>query len=292
MFTTLISPDELASLPIAPDYAVIDCRFDLSNPGAGERDYERSHIPGAVYAHLDRDLSGEKTGINGRHPLPRAEDLAATLGLWGIGAGVQVVAYDAAAGMFASRLWWLLRYLGHDAVAVLDGGWPRWLREGRPVNARVEQRRPATTFTARPRVDMLVTVDDVRASLADPAIRLVDARAPNRYRGEVEPLDLVAGHIPGAVNRHYQRNVTPDGAWRPGEELRRGLREAIGDVEPGRVIAYCGSGVSACHNLLAFERAGLHGAKLYAGSWSEWSADPARPVETGDAKVGGGKLEG
>jgi thiosulfate/3-mercaptopyruvate sulfurtransferase len=283
MFTTLISTDDLVSLPLDDNCAIVDCRFDLADPGAGEREYERAHVPGAVYAHLDRDLSGAKTGWNGRHPLPRVEDLAERFGAWGIRDDVQVIAYDGTTGMFASRLWWLLRYLGHDAVAVLDGGWARWIREGRDTRPGRE-RRAAATFTARPRPGMLASVDDVVAALSDPGVRLVDARAPERYRGETEPLDRLPGHIPGAVNRHYQLNVAADGSWRPDDELRDEMRDMLADVAPGRVIAYCGSGVSACHNLLALERAGLPGARLYPGSWSEWSADPSRPVETGPAR--------
>ena len=277
-FRTLISTSALALHLGDPDFAVIDCRFKLDDTAWGEREYSSAHIPGALYAHLDRDLSGPKTGTNGRHPLPDPRTLALTFGRFGIASGVQVVAYDQQNGMFASRLWWMLRWLGHDAAAVLDGGFDAWTREERPTTSGLET-RDAGTFEGTPRAGMTVGAADVASHLADPSWRLVDARAPERYRGDVEPLDKVAGHIPGAANHFFQTNVDERGLFRSPEDLRAHLRPGFGDVPPDRIVCYCGSGVTACHNLLALEHAGISGAKLYAGSWSEWSSDPSRPIE-------------
>lgn len=279
-FTTLLSTEVVASRLHDPAFAIVDCRFKLDDTAWGEQECSAAHIPGAVYAHLDRDLSSARTGTNGRHPLPDTRALARALGGLGIASGVQVVAYDQNNGMFASRLWWLVRWLGHDAVAVLDGGIAKWIAEGRVTKSGVEQ-RPATTFAGSPRADMMVDVNGVMALAGQRDWRLVDARAPERYRGDVEPLDKVAGHIPGAVNHFFQGNLDEHGTFRSPEELRGLLRASIGDVPADRVICYCGSGVTACHNLLAMEHAGMKGGKLYTGSWSEWSADEKRPVETG-----------
>jgi thiosulfate/3-mercaptopyruvate sulfurtransferase len=278
-FTTLISTAVLAS---RNDILILDCRFKLDDPAWGEREYTSGHIPGAAYTHLDRDLSGKKTGTNGRHPLPDPETLAATFGRFGITSGVQVVAYDQDNGMFASRLWWMLRWMGHDAVAVLDGGLAKWIAEGRPTRGGQEQ-RGRQTFVAAPRADMLVDAARV-ASLSDaPGWRLVDARAPERFRGEVEPLDKKPGHIPGAANHFFGQNIDKsNGTFRTPEDLRAQLGASFGGVAPDHVVCYCGSGVTACHNLLALEHAGLKGAKLYAGSWSEWSADEKKPIATGE----------
>jgi thiosulfate/3-mercaptopyruvate sulfurtransferase len=277
--TTLIGSQALATRLADPATVIVDCRFRLTEPGWGEGEYERRHIPGATYAHLDRDLSGTVTGSNGRHPLPDAGSLAQTLGRFGIGAGLQVVAYDQDNGVFASRLWWLLRWLGHEAVAVLDGGFARWEAEGRNTTSGREV-APARVFTGLPRSRMTANTSEVASILRDPTRCLVDARSPDRFRGENETLDKAAGHIPGAVNRFFQTNVDDGGRFRPAEELRTSLSDTLGDVEPERVVCYCGSGITACHNLLALEHAGLGGAKLYPGSWSEWSSDPTRPVET------------
>ncbi|MEQ1869638.1 MAG: sulfurtransferase [Vicinamibacterales bacterium] len=278
-YTTLIDTATLASLLPVRRVLIADCRFDLKDAAAGALAFDEGHIPGAVYVHLDRDLSAPKTGMNGRHPLPDPTTLAQTLGRLGIGTGTQVVAYDQDSGMFASRLWWMLRWMGHDEVAVLDGGYARWTAEGRPTRGGAEVRH-ATTFVARPRGDMLVSGDQVK-ELADQGFRLLDARAPERYRGDVEPLDRVAGHIPGALNHFFQSNLDAGGSFRSAHDLATSLTATLGGAPPDRVICYCGSGVTACHDLLAMEHAGLTGAKLYAGSWSEWSANPDRPIERG-----------
>lgn len=278
-YSTLIPTQDLAA-HLERDWVVVDCRFDLQNLDWGREQYAAAHIPGAVYASLNTDLAGTKTGQNGRHPLPTIEALAATLSRLGISRDTQVVVYDQDSGMYASRLWWLLRYAGHDAVALLDGGWSKWTREGRPSRSGVEARSSAT-FVAAPRPGMLATVDDVVAKLGDPDFRLVDARSPERYEGHVEPIDRVPGHIPGAINRHFRDNVGEDATMRPAEALRQTFVELLDGREPSHAVMYCGSGVTACHNLLAMAHAGLPGARLYPGSWSEWSADPARPVEKG-----------
>ena len=280
MFTTLISTADLAARLGAPEIVVVDLRHDLGQPDAwGEAQYQAGHVPGAVFAHLDRDLSAPKTGSNGRHPLPSPAVCAALFGRLGIGAGTQVVAYDQGSGAYASRLWWMLRWLGHDAAAVLDGGFDRWTREGRPVTAEVPVPRPAT-FTTRPVVTP-VDAAAVASALGGESMLLIDARAPERFRGEVEPLDPVAGHIPGAVNRPFLRNLGPEGTFKPAAELRAEFDALLGGKPPAVVVHQCGSGVTACHNALAMEIAGLPGARLYPGSWSEWCADPARPVARG-----------
>lgn len=279
-FRTLISTAALALHLDDPAFAVVDCRAKLDDLEWGAREHAAAHIPGAVYADLTRDLSGPKNGTNGRHPMPDAAALAQTFSRLGIAGGVQVVAYDQENGMFASRLWWLLRWLGHDAVAVLDGGFKKWQAEGRPTESG-EARRDPRTFTGSPRAGMAVDVLDVASRLGAGGPRLVDARAPERYRGDSEPIDKVGGHIPGAKNHFYQWNLDGQGLFRTPEELRAKIRASVGDVPADQIVCYCGSGVTACHNLLAFEHAGLAGAKLYAGSWSEWSSDPKRPVEKG-----------
>jgi thiosulfate/3-mercaptopyruvate sulfurtransferase len=277
-FTTLISTDVLTMHLDEPAFAVIDCRYKLDDEAWGAREYAARHIPGATYAHLGHDLAGPRTGTNGRHPLPDPRTLAQTFGHLGIANGTQVVAYDQDNGMYASRLWWMLRWLGHDAVAVLDGGFAKWTKEGRPTVSGDEHRAPRD-FTPSLRPEMVVDVDRVASSLGNSRTTLVDARAPERFRGDHEPIDKKAGHIPGAANHFFQWNLDERGTFRTPEELRERIRASIGDVPPSDIVSYCGSGVTACHNLLAFEQAGLKGAKLYPGSWSEWSADPSRPVE-------------
>ena len=277
--TTLIDTTTLAARLSDPAVVVIDCRFDLARPDAGEQAYATGHIPGAAYAHLDRDLSGPKTGSNGRHPLPSADALIATLGRLGIDATTQVVAYDQDNGMYASRLWWLLRWMGHSSVAVLDGGFAAWVADGHAVTDGVEV-HSARTFTGSPNPALVVDAASVAALAASSEARVIDARAPERYRGEVEPLDPVAGHIPGALNYFYLRNLE-QGRFRSAEALRAEFEPLVAGVQADQVVSYCGSGVTGCHNLLALEHAGFRGARLYPGSWSEWVADPARPIAKG-----------
>jgi thiosulfate/3-mercaptopyruvate sulfurtransferase len=285
-FSTIISTGDLVEHIGDSQWAIVDCRFQLADETWGEREYRTVHIPGAVYAHLDRDLSGPKTGSNGRHPLPGPNALLQTFIRLGIGSGMQVVAYDQDSGMFASRLWWLLRSMGHDTVAVLDGGFARWTAENRPIETAdsANYARTRARFTGTPRGDMTVDVDDVARVVEKGGALLLDARAPERYRGDVEPLDRVPGHIPGALNRFFQDNVGPDGLLRPPDELRATFSAIFGGVPVDQVVCYCGSGVTACHNILALEHAGLRGAKLYPGSWSEWCSDPVRPVERSPKK--------
>lgn len=279
-FDTLIDPRTLAEHADHPRWVIVDCRFDLQDPEGGERSYLEAHIPGARYAHLDRDLSGAKTGRNGRHPLPTIDEMRERFGALGIGAASQVVAYDADTGMYAARLWWMLRFMGHDAVAVLDGGFARWMREiGRSRGGR--ESWPPSEFVARPRPWWRVTADEVRQRLDDPQQVLIDARAEPRFRGDDEPLDRVAGHIPGARSFFFQRNLADGKTFRDAAELAAEWRGRLGGHSPSDVVMYCGSGVTACHNLLAMAIAGLPRARLYAGSWSEWSSDPDRPVATG-----------
>ena len=277
-FTTIIGTGDLAAHLSDPQWITVDCRFQLADESWGERGYLIAHIPGAVYAHLNKDLSGPLTGTNGRHPLPDPGVLVQTFIRLGIGSGMQVVAYDQDNGMFASRLWWLLRWMGHERVAVLDGGLQKWMAEQRPVSPG-KNVRAAKQFTGSPRSEMLADAAAVAALIGRRDAMLLDARAPERYRGDIEPIDRVPGHIPGAVNYCFQQNVDDQGVFRAAGELRAQLSAAIGTIPPERVVCYCGSGVTACQNLLAMEHAGLAGAKLYAGSWSEWSSDPSRPVE-------------
>lgn len=281
-YTTLVDTSTLATLMAAPDRLVIvDCRYSLDDRVWGRREYLNAHIPGAVFADMDDDLAGPKTGTNGRHPLPDPAVLAATLGRLGIGAGAQVVVYDQDIGMYASRLWWLLRWLGHDSVAVLDGGLARWRAEHRATIGGAES-RPAVQFVPNQRPEMTVDADQVRERLGGADWRLVDARSPERFRGDVEPVDPVAGHIPGAIDHFYKSDVTPEQVFQPSDVLRRRLQETLGGVPSDRTMCYCGSGVTACHILLALEHAGMPGARLFSGSWSEWVSDPLRPVARGD----------
>jgi len=280
-FHTLITPTELLPHLDDPRWVIADCRFDLAARSKGLEDYLNAHIPGAVYAHLERDLAGPATGRDGRHPLPPPAILAATFSRWGIGRGVQVVTYDDDGGAMAARLWWTLRYLGHEAVAVLDGGIAAWREAGGPLRSGEERRREAH-FEISLQAGLRVTADDVLAGLATQRDILIDSRAAERYRGDEEPLDPVAGHIPGARNHPWRDNLTSNGRMRPAEILRRELEAALAGRPPAQAIVYCGSGVTACQNLLALEHAGLSGARLYAGSWSEWCSDVSRPVATGD----------
>lgn len=280
MFTTLISTADLAARLDDANLVVVDVRHDLMSPQSwGAEQYARAHIPGARFAHLDRDLSAPMNGRNGRHPLPPPDEAAAALGGLGIGADTQVVAYDQGSGMFAVRVWWMLRWLGHEAAALLDGGFEKWTREGRPVTPEVPAIHPRTLPVRH--VGPVVAASDVERAQAQRTLTLVDARAPERYRGEVEPLDPVAGHIPGALNRPFAANLDADLTFKPADVLRREFAALLGATPLERVVHYCGSGVSAAHNILAMEVAGLPGTRLYAGAWSEWVADPAHPVATG-----------
>lgn len=274
--TTLIDVHILAKHLDDPDWVVVDCRFTLTDPGAGRRAYDAGHIPGARYAHLNDDLSAPVTATSGRHPLPDPVRLADKLGAWGITRGRQVVVYDDTFGAMASRLWWLLRWLGHDAVALLDGGYPRWLRAKLPVTAAAPEIRPAR-FESQPRHEMWVDADTVANSPAHGTL-VIDARAEERFTGQIEPLDKVAGHIPGAINAPYEDNLDLSGEFMSDDALREHYRALLDGVAPEKVIMMCGSGVTACHNILALEHAGMPGARLYAGSWSEWITDGSRPV--------------
>jgi thiosulfate/3-mercaptopyruvate sulfurtransferase len=277
---TLVSAEVLEQRLLDPDWVVLDCRHDLLKPEAGRAEYEKSHIPGARFMHLDRDLAGPKTGTNGRHPLPDPTVFAAALGAAGIDEGKQVVAYDSQESVNASRLWWMLRWLGHDAVAVLDGGWRRWVEQERPCSAGILPPAPAI-FLPRPRGGY-ADVQFVLSHLERQDMLIVDARSPERFRGEAEPIDPVAGRIPGAVCRFFKQNLDAEGCFRPTAELRADFEAVLGAHQPEHAVNSCGSGVSACHNLLAMEIAGLTGSRLYPGSWSEWCADPARPFERGE----------
>ena len=270
----LVSADDVAA---HPEWRVFDCRHDLKNTGYGRQVYARGHIPGALFLHLDDDLSGVKTGSNGRHPLPEVAAFARRMSDCGVGDDVQVVAYDNEGGIFASRLWWMLRWLGHERVAVLDGGLAGWKRGKRPLEEAAPVVAPRE-FVARPR-DLSVSTAQVLADLNAPSMLILDARSPERFRGENETLDPVGGHIPGAVNRFYFDNLDDAGCYfKPAGELRAEFDAILGGRPASAVVQQCGSGVTACHNLLAMELAGLLGSRLYPGSWSEWCADPSRPV--------------
>ncbi len=279
-FPVVIEAEALAERLDDRGTIVVDCRFDLSDPDAGFAAYNTAHIPGARYANLDEDLSRPPAPNEGRHPLPAPDALAARLGAWGVSNESYVVAYDGGPGGLASRLWWMLGWLGHARAAVLNGGFARWRRLGLRVEQAIPEPRPAR-FVARPRPERLAaTPEDVAAFLRADGL-LVDARAADRFRGENETLDPVAGHIPGAVNVPFMGNVGADGRLLPEPELRARLAGALGDHDPAAIVAMCGSGVTACHLLWAMEAAGLEPGRLYAGSWSEWIRDPARPVATG-----------
>ncbi|HEY2679371.1 MAG TPA: sulfurtransferase [Steroidobacteraceae bacterium] len=281
-FTTLIDVSSLKRVLDEPWIAVIDCRFDLAKPDAGRLAYLAGHIAKARYADLNRDLSAPVRPDSGRHPLPEPPILAATLGRLGIGNGSQVIAYDDSGGSFAARLWWMLRWMGHTAAAVLDGGFQAWLASGGALSAGEEP--PAhpggreVGFVPRLDDNAVLRVAEVAARLSDPRFSLVDARAAERFAGTVEPIDTVAGHVPGAVNHPFSENLGKDGRFLPVAELRRLWLKRLEGKEPANAAAMCGSGVTACHNLLALEVAALSGAKLYAGSWSEWIRDSNRPV--------------
>lgn len=279
MFTTLITTHDLAQNLKNPNWVILDCRFDLANPDQGEVDYILAHIPGAVYVHLNRDLSAPVLpGKTGRHPLPEPEQAASFFSRCGIGNEVQVVAYDAAGGASAAvRAWWMLRWLGHEAAAVLDGGWQKWLREQLPVSTGVET-NPPRVFQWKLRPELVVGVHEVEAMAAQAQPGLFDSRAAERFRGENETIDPVAGHIPGAISLPYSENLNPDGTFKSPQELRDRFLTALGQTPVERAVFYCGSGVTAIHNILAVAYAGLGMPRLFAGSWSEWITDPRRPI--------------
>lgn len=276
MVAALISAAALADSMSETRLVVVDCRHDLANPEAGEAAWRTAHVPGSLFMHLDRDLSAPVTGRNGRHPLPSPESFVALLGARGISPAHRVVSYDDAGGMFAARLWWMLRWVGHRDAAVLDGGLSAWTAAGGALDTTVRALQPVAYPLSE--VEHTVNADQILAGLGSDARLLVDARAPDRFRGENETLDPVGGHIPGAVNRFFKLNIGDDGRFKPADVLRAEWRTLIGARDPSTLIMQCGSGVTACHNLLALEVAGLSGAKLYPGSWSEWCSDPARPM--------------
>ncbi len=310
MLTTLISTAELALHLNDPDWAIFDCRFSLADSERGRRDYAQAHLPGAIYAHLNEDLSGPIVpGVTGRHPLPAIELAATKFSQWGIDAEAQVVVYDDSGGGMAARLWWLLRWLGHEAVALLDGGWPKWQSEGRGAKGGVEI-RTARHFIPHPRPELVIATAEVEASLRSapvelrthpertlseasaapkweskdaltmpPDFKLFDSRTADRYRGENETIDPIAGHIPGAISVPYPDNLKSDGTFRSAEELQARFTSFLGDTPADHAAFYCGSGVTAAQNILALKHAGLGDARLYAGSWSEWITDPKRPVD-------------
>ena len=273
----LVTTGELAAHLGEPAWVVIDTRHDLMDPAKGPRAYAEGHIPGAFFLHVDEDLSGPRTGRSGRHPLPELAAFAAKVNACGVTPESRVVVYDDLAGGFAVRLWWMLRWLGHERVALLDGGYPLWVREGRPLTKEVPAPRPGS-FVPRPRLGATVDAAFVERFRDSASLRLLDARAPERYSGKQEPVDPVAGHIPGAVNRFWKGNLAADGRFKPAAGLRREFEAVLAGTDPAQAVHMCGSGVTACHNIFAMELAGLPGGRLYPGSWSEWCVDPSRPV--------------
>ena len=281
----LVQPAELDVLvrAVPRRVAVLDCSFDLVNAAAGRRAHEAAHVPGARHVDLEADLSGAKTGRNGRHPLPERSDFAVRMRSFGLDDDTPVVAYDNAGGMYAARLWWMLRWAGHADVAVLDGGLAAWKAAGLEVATGPAVAVPVGRFTLRPSLTTAVDRQALLDNLRHPARLVVDARAADRFRGENETLDPVGGRIPGAVNRFYRDNLGPDGRFKPASQLRAEYEAVAAGRPPASLVMQCGSGVTACHNLLALEVAGLPGAALYPGSWSEWSAWPDAPIATGPA---------
>lgn len=284
-FDTLISVRQLASLLSDPsaDVLVCDCSYELTNPVAGIETYRNAHIPGAAYLHLEADLSGPQTGRNGRHPLPAREHFAQAMARAGASDTTQIVCYDSAAGMFAARLWWLARCAGHRTVAVLDGGLPAWRTAGQPTENGTGTTRAERRFTLRESLATTVDFDTVLANIDSGKYVVIDARAADRFRGENETLDAIGGHIPNARNRFFRDNLDADGHFKSPDTLRREIGAVAGTTDGAALIAQCGSGVTACHNLLAMEIAGIHGAALYPGSWSEWCSREDALVATGPA---------
>lgn len=280
-YTNITEPSDVLSELSNPDWIIVDCRFDLTNPDWGFKNYQLAHIPGAVYAHLDRDLSGKRSAANGRHPLPTPEAFRKVAGSIGIDSTKQVVVYDTTGGSFAARLWWMLKYYGHNRAAVLNGGFQAWVDGGRPVENGVRT-NPKVEFLGEPQPAMVATTAEMEEILSGGRFRIIDARASERFRGDVEPLDPVAGHIPGAVNRFHQTNLGPDGRLLSPASLRSEFLDLLAGTPPSQAVVYCGSGVTSCHHLLAMDAAGLPLARLYSGSWSEWIRDPGHAVALGE----------
>lgn len=279
---SLIEVNELKMSLSDASCLVFDCRFDLTHSASGYTSYQEGHIPGAAYAHMDHDLAGAKNGTNGRHPLPNLAEWEKTYARLGISPDKTVIAYDNQGGMFAVRLWWMLRASGHSRVKILNGGYTAWLAAGLPTQTGIESYTAASLTTLKP-FERLFKVDQIMANLKDHRYTVLDARAADRFRGENETLDPVAGHIPGALNRSFKENLDDKGFFKHPETLKNEFLKTLGSIAPSRIIHQCGSGVTACHNLLAMELAGLESAGIYAGSWSEWSANPERPVAVGNA---------
>jgi thiosulfate/3-mercaptopyruvate sulfurtransferase len=281
-FSSLITTQQLAHHLADKNWAIIDCRFDLARPEWGFEDYQKAHIPGAVYAHLDHDLAGPLTQETGRHPLPSMQAFQQSLSNWGIDRSSRVAVYDTVGGAFAVRLWWMLHYVGHSQVTVLDGGFQKWVSEKLPIATGIET-RPFNNYELPKKVneDMIATAADVEKVRLDPEYCLIDARTAVRFRGENEPIDPVAGHIPGAVNRFHGENLNNDNTMKEPIQLGKEFKQLLDKKSPEKAIVYCGSGVTSCHHLLAMDIAGLKGARLYVGSWSEWIRDPQRPIASG-----------
>ncbi len=280
-FETLISTNELDENLHRQDWVIVDCRFELSDPDRGQEEYRQLHIPGAIYAHADHDLAGVITFTSGRHPLPDPTQFCKTMSRFGISQSTQVIAYDASTGSFASRLWFLLRFYGHKNVAVLDGGFAQWCKRSFSVESGWIDNQPAE-FTGSPNITMVTSTNEVFQNLGNPEYLLIDARAPERYSGAQETIDIKAGHNPGAVNRYYGMNITSEGLFRPPEELHTEFQQLTKAYKPQNISVYCGSGITSTHHLLAMAVAGLPQVKLYAGSWSEWIRDPTHPIATGE----------
>lgn len=278
---TLVTTEDLAAHLNDPNWIVLDCRFTLTDTRAGRQAFEKAHIPGARYVHLDDDLAAPVGEGTGRHPLPDPRVLTEKLCQWGVGVNTQVVAYDDSFGSIACRLWWTLRWLGHPGVALLDGGYPKWLREKRPVDDQIPA-SPKGDCDCLPEPDQIVTADDVLHASRSGEQLIVDARPDRRFSGEYEPLDPVAGHVPGAINYPFDENLDVDGTFLPPEALRENYQALLNGKPASQVIHMCGSGIVTCHNVLAMEIAGLPGSRLYPGSWSEWITDPSHPVATGE----------
>jgi thiosulfate/3-mercaptopyruvate sulfurtransferase len=282
MYNTLISTDEFAAHLGDPHWVIIDCRFTLSDPTVGRAAYQNAHIPGAFYAHLDEDMAAPIGLGTGRHPLPDPKVLSEKLCRWGVGINKQVVVYDDSFGSIAARMWWMIRWLGHPSVALMDGGYQKWVREKRPITAETWAAPSRGVCPSLPERSQWVSAAQVLGQIGSEHGKLFDARMEMRFTGEVDPVDPVAGHVPGAINWPFDENLDMDGTFLAPEALRETYQSLLNGTPPEQVVHMCGSGVTACHNLLAMEVAGLPGSKLYAGSWSEWIADPARPVATGE----------